>query len=111
MLRSAPDVSPPSNLAAMDQDLPWSTSLPVGESADSLLLPAPLTPRRMFKGMVVPGSVVLSPPGDTDVVGGHPRIPDLSLEGPFDIHQDRSASGTSPRLLDGMQGCQYRMTS
>ena len=46
---------------------------------DSHLLPAPLTPRRM----VVPRSGVPSPPGDTDVVGGHPR----------------------------MQGCQYHMTS
>ena len=95
----------------MDQDLPWSASLPVGESADSSLLPAPLTPRRMVEGMVVPGSVVSSPPGDTDVVGGHPSMPDLSLEGPFDVHHCRSTSGTSPRVLDGMRGCQYRMTS
>ena len=38
-------------------------------------------------------------------------MPDLSLEGPFDVHQDRSTSGTSPQVLDGMRGCQYRMTS
>ena len=31
-LRSMPDVSPPSGLAAMDQYLPWSDSPPVGES-------------------------------------------------------------------------------
>ena len=48
---------------------------------------------------------------ETDVVGGHPRMPDLSREGPFDVHQDRSASGASPRVLDGMRGCQYRFTS
>ena len=41
---------------------------------------------------------------------GLPRMPDL-LEGPFDVRQDRSTSGTSPWVLDGMQGCQYRMTS
>ena len=44
------------------------------------------------------------------MVGGHPRMPDLSREGPFDVHQDQSASGASPRVLDGMRGCQYRMT-
>ena len=32
-------------------------------------------------------------------------------EGPFDVPQDRPHSGASPRLLDGMQGCQFRMTS
>ena len=111
---STPDVSPPSDLAAMDQYLPWSALLPVGgggESSDSSLLLAPLTPRRMVEGKVVPGSVVTSPTWETDVVGGHPRMPDLSREGPFDVHQDRSASGASPRVLNGMRGCQYHMTS
>ena len=41
--------SSPSGLAAMDQSLPWSASLPVGETAYSPLLPAPLTPRRMVE--------------------------------------------------------------
>ena len=59
VLRSAPDLSPPSGLAAMDQELPWSSS----------------------------------------------------LEGPFDVHQDRPTSGASPRGLDGMRGCQYHKTS
>ena len=74
--------------AAMDQYLPWSASLPVGETADSPLLPAPLTPRRIVEGQFVPGSVVPSPTGETDVAGGHPIMPDLSREGPFDVHQD-----------------------
>ena len=87
------------------------TLLPVGETADSPLLPAPLKPRRMVEGEVVPGSGVTFPTGETDVVGGHPRMPDLSREGPFDVHQNRSASGASPRVLDGMRGCQYCMTS
>ena len=52
VLRSTPDVSPPSDLAAMDQYSPWSASLQVGETADSPLLPAPLTPRRMVEGKV-----------------------------------------------------------
>ena len=41
-LRSTPDVSPSSGVAAMDQCLPWNGSPPVGESA--------LTPRRMAAG-------------------------------------------------------------
>ena len=61
--------------------------------------------------MIVPGSVVSSPAGDTEVAGGHQGLPDLSLEGPFDVHQDRPVSGASPRVLDGMQGCHYRMMS
>ena len=35
----------------------------------------------------------------------------MSRAGPFDVHQDHPHSGASPRLLDGMQGCQFRMTS
>ena len=45
------------------------------------------------------------------MVGDHPRSPDLSREGPFDVLQDRLDSGASPRVLDGVRGCQYRMTS
>ena len=40
-----------------------------------------------------------------------PSMPDLSREGPFDVHQDASESGASPRVLDSLPGCQYRMTS
>ena len=111
VLRSAPDFSPPSGLAAMDQELPWSASLLLGFSADSPLFLAPLTPSRMVEGVVAPGSLVSSPAGDTDMAGGHQRMPDLSLEGPFDVHQDRLVSGASPQILNGMRGCQYRMTS
>ena len=70
-LRSTPDVSPSSGVAAMDQYLPWNGSPPVGESADSPLLPAPLTPRRMAAGQVASGSGVSSQTGETDVAGGH----------------------------------------
>ena len=79
VLRSAPDVSPPSGLAAMGQELPWSSLLPLGVSADSPLLPAPLTPCRMVQGIVVPGSVVSSPAGDTEMAGSHQRMPDFCL--------------------------------
>ena len=109
VLCPTPDVGPPSGLAAMDQELL------LGLSADSALLPAPLTPSRMVEGVVIPESVLSSLAGGTDVAadvaGGPPRLPDLSLEGPFDVHQDRPISGASPRVLDGMRGCQYCMTS
>ena len=83
----------------------------MGETTDSPLLPAPLTPRRIVEEQFVSGSVVAAPTGDTDVAGGHPRMPDLSREGHFDVHQDCSTYGASPQVLDGMRGCQYRMTS
>ena len=83
VLRSTDVDSPPSGLAAMDQYLPWSASLPVGEITDSPLLPAPLTPRRIVEEQVVSGSVVASPTGEMDVAGGHPRMPDLSREAPL----------------------------
>ena len=38
-------------------------------------------------------------------------MPELSREGPFNVLQDRPDPGASPRILDGMQGCQCRMTS
>ena len=38
-------------------------------------------------------------------------MPDLSWEGPFDVHQDASESGASPRVLDSLPGYQCRMTS
>ena len=106
--RPTPDVGPPSSLAAAEQEFPWSTSLPLELSAESTMQPS-----RMVGGggVVVPGSVVSSPGGDTEVAGGHQGLPDLSLEGPFDVHQEWPVSGASPRVLDGMWGCQYRMTS
>ena len=45
------------------------------------------------------------------MAGGHPRMPDLSRESPFDVLQDRPDSGASPWVLDGVRACQYRMTS
>ena len=95
----------------MEQYLPWSASLPLGLSVDSPLLPAPLTPSRIVDGVVAPESVLSSPAGGADVAGGSSELPDLSLEGLFDVHQDRPVSGASPRVLDGMRGCQYCMTS
>ena len=86
----------------MDQFLPWSGSSFGGESADRPLPPVSLTPRPTGSSPHV---------GESDADGGHSGLPDLSREGPFDVHQDRPHSGASPRILDGMQGCQFRMTS
>ena len=42
-----------------------------------------------------------------DQVGG----PDVSREGPYDVHDIPPESGQSPLILSSMPGCQYRMTS
>ena len=63
VLRSMPDDSPPSGAVAMDQDLSWNAPLQMGESSESPLLPAPLTPRRMIAGQFTSGSGVSSPTG------------------------------------------------
>ena len=48
----------------------------------------------------------------TQLGGGGPSGgPDLSREGPFDIHQDNLCSSASPQLLPDTQGCLFRMTS
>ena len=44
-------------------------------------------------------------------MGGRSDVPDLSREGPFDVHRDHPHSSASPRLLQGTQGCTFRMTS
>ena len=94
----------------MDQYLLRRASLPVGESTDSPLLTATLTPHRIIDELVS-GSVVGSQTGEPMVAVAQPRTPDLSREGPFDVHKDYSASGASPWVLDRLRGCQHRMTS
>ena len=99
---STPEGSPSSRAAPMDHCRLWSGSLFGGESAGLPLPPASLTPRPTGASPHV---------GESDADGGCPGVPDLSREGPFDVHQDRLHSGASPCLLDGGQGCQFRMTS
>ena len=70
----------------------------------------PPTPRRIIQELVS-GSVVGSMIGESIVVVAQASMSDLSREGPFDVHQDYSTSGASPRVLDSMRGCQYHMTS
>ena len=69
----------------------------------------PLTPRPMVGEMVL-GSAEGSPAGEPVAVSTR-SMPDLSQKGPFDVHQDASESGASPRVLDSLPGCQYCMTS
>ena len=81
---------------------PWVGPLSGGESAGSHLPAASLTPR----------PATTSPhDGESDAVWGRLDVPDVSREGPFDIHQGHPNSDASPRLLQGTQGCPFRMTS
>ena len=75
----------------MDQYLPRDSAPFAGESTDLPLLPRPLTPRPIIEGMVL-GSVKGSPTRDP-VAARSQCMPDLSREGPFDVHQDASVSG------------------
>ena len=86
------DVSrPPSSPATMDQYLPQYCELLLGESMDLPLLAMPLTPRQIVEEMVL-GSAVCAPAGEPVAAPSH-SMPDLSREGPFDVHQDASESG------------------
>ena len=90
--------------ATMDQYLPRSGDLLLGESTA-----LPLTPRPFVEEMVL-GSSVGSLGGEPVAAPSH-GMPDLSREGPFDVHQDASEYGATPHVLDSRPGCQYRMTS
>ena len=100
---------PPSSPAKMDQYLSREGDLLLGDSTDLPLLARPLTPRPIVEDMVL-GSSVGSPAGVPVAAPSH-GMPDLSREGPFDVHQDASESGATPRVLDSLPGCQYCMTS
>ena len=76
---------------------------------DLALLPMPLTPRPVVEEKVL-GSAVGSLTGEPFAAPSL-SMPDLSREGPFDVHQDDSGSGPPLRVLDSLPGCQYRMTS
>ena len=100
---------PPSSPATMDQYLSREGDLLLGDSTDLPLLAMPLTPCPIVEEMVL-GSSVGSPSGEPVAAPSH-GMPVLSREGPFDVHQDASESGATPRVLNSLLGCQYRMTS
>ena len=98
---------PQSGMAPMDQYLPRDASLLLEESTDFPFLSAPLTPCQIVENMI-PGSVEGSPTGEP-VAAASLSMPDLSREGPFDVHQDASRSGASPRILESLRNYQYRL--
>ena len=108
-LREDDDDRPPSSPATMDQYLSREGDLLLGDTTDLPLPVMPLTPRPIVDG-VVPESSVGSPARESVVVFIY-GMPDLSQEGPFDVHQDTLESGATPQVLDSLTGCQYRMTS
>ena len=48
-----------------------------------------------------------SPPDSAGAQLARVNVPDLSREGPFDIHQGHQHSGASPRLRQDNQGCPF----
>ena len=99
----------PASLATMDQYLLVEGDLLLGDMADVPLLSLSLLPLPVTDDSV-PGSFVVSPAGEPVVVPSD-VMPDLSREGPFDVHQDALESGATPQTLESLPGCQYRMTS
>ena len=84
------------------QGQPWFDPSSGGEPADKRLPAAPLTSRP---------ATASHHDDELDAVRERVNVPDLSREGPFDIHQGHHHSGTSPRLRQDTQGCPFRMTS
>ena len=80
-----------------------STDSPMGpDTSTPAVTPEPVTETR-----TVPSTSPAMPAGGVpDAMG-----PDLSREGPFDACDVVPDAGQSPLILDGMEGCQYRMTS
>ena len=73
------------------QYLSGEGDLLLGDTADLPLLAMPLTPRPIVDD-VVPESSVGCPAGEPVVVPSY-GLPDLSREGPFDVHRDALESG------------------
>ena len=73
----------PNSPATVGQDLPGDSDLLLGDVADLPLLALPLP----TTDNLIPGSSVVSPAGEPVVVSSD-IMPDLSREGPFDLHQD-----------------------
>ena len=69
----------------------------------------PIAPEPMVEVIVVEAAMDSTSPA---CVGDYtPVVPDVSREGPFDVHQLPPVLGTTPWVLDNLPGCQYRMTS
>ena len=99
---SAPEGFLLAHVADLNQAQPEAGLSFTGDLAGGLFPAIPLTP--------VPATASRHG-GESDAVGGPSGAPDLSREGPFDIHQDNPCSAASPQLLQDTQGCPFRMTS
>ena len=108
-LQEDADCRPPNSPATMDQYLSGEGDLLLGDTADLPLLSMPLIPL-LVAADVVPESSMGSLAGEPVVVPSD-GMPDLSREGPFDVHQDALESGAALQVLDSLSGCQYCMTS
>ena len=100
---------PPDSPATMDQYLAADGDLLLGDSSDLPLLSLPMLPIPVAD-FSVPVSAVTPSVGEPFPVSSVVP-PDLSQEGPFDVDQTASGSGDTPRVLESLPGCQYRMTS
>ena len=80
----------------------WISPPSGGETADYRLPAVPLPSRP---------ATVSQPMGELDTLRECVNVPDLSREGPFDIHRDRLHSDASPRSCQDSQGCPFRITS
>ena len=65
-----------------------------------------MTPQQLVEVMVVESTVDCST--EEPVAVNPPSMPDLSREGPFDVHGAHTDSGACPCVLDSLPGCQYR---
>ena len=91
-------------------DLLGNRSSPVVSEPEGFLLPHAVD-LNQAQWSVVHGGPGLFPAIPLTPVGGPSGGPDLSREGPFDIHQDNPCSAASPQLLQDTQRCPFRMTS
>ena len=66
-----------------------------------------VAPELFTKTITIPSTSPVLPAGGVPADPG----PDLSREGPFNACDVVPDAGQSPLVLDGMEGCQYRMTS
>ena len=92
-LQEDADYRPPTSPITMDQCFSGEGDLLLGDTADLPLLSMPLMPLPVAVD-VVPESSVGSPAGEPVVVPSD-GMPDLSREGPFDVHQDALESDHS----------------
>ena len=80
----------------------WISPPSGGEMADYRLPTVPLPSR---------SATVSQSVGKLDTRRENVNVPDLSREGPFDIHWHRLHSDASPRSCQDSQGCSFRITS